>query len=315
MRNATLVIDITYRCNARCAYCRWGDGRTAERRDTAVADLCVEPAILHGAAVGRVVLSGGEPLLHPGLSDVLAYYASADVPERVVITNGLLASEARVQSCHRAGATGFAFSIDAVDETVALAARAMDKGQVHRVLTHLAQAGRYTRAHGLELTVNCVLSSANCELAIIRELARRAAACGASAIKFQPVFDDGFLGAQAPGLRLDGHHAANVRAIADDAPTWGIAANSPAFFRDLAAVCEGRALDGASCGLAGRTFVLQNGGVAVCPWIAACPASTASALADSLRDFDTAKLTCSTGAHCFCLQPRDQDWRLRDAVH
>ena len=100
------------------------------------------PAVLHAAAVGRVVLSGGEPLLDPGLSGMLAHYSSADVPERVVITNGLLASEARIQACHRAGATGFASSIEAVNEPAALAARAMRRGQLRRVLLHLAEAGR-----------------------------------------------------------------------------------------------------------------------------------------------------------------------------
>ncbi len=79
MPPASLIVDVTYRCNARCSYCRWGDGRTSERRDPAVADLCVAPELLRAASVWRVVLSGGEPLLHPQLADVLAHYTAADV--------------------------------------------------------------------------------------------------------------------------------------------------------------------------------------------------------------------------------------------
>ncbi len=313
MTTASLIVDVTYRCNARCNYCRWGDGRTSERRDLMVADLCADPALLRAAGVARVVFSGGEPLLHPHLGDALAYYAAANVPERIVITNGLGATPARVESCRQAGATGFAFSIDAIDEGAAAATRAMSRDQVHRVLVHLADAGRRARHEQLEITVNCVLSAANCSVDIVRQLALRAAACGASAIKFQPVFDDGYLGSNAPGLRLGRPHAAVVRAIAADAPSWGLATNPASFFADLAAVCEGRALDGASCGLGERTFVLQSGGIVVCPWIGARPAGTTDDLPTVLRDFRTATATCGTGAHCFCLQPTDHAWGFRHA--
>ena len=313
MPPASLIVDVTYRCNARCSYCRWGDGRTSERHDTAVVDLCAASGLLRAAGVGRVVLSGGEPLLHPQLTDVLTHYRGAGVPERVVITNGLTATRARVESCRRAGATGFAFSIDAVSEEAAFAARAMSPAQIERALAHLADAGGRARDEGLEITVNCVLSAANCSVELARELALRAAACGASAIKFQPVFDDGYLGSNAPGLRLGRQHATAVRAIAADAPTWGLATNPGSFFADLAEVCEGRALDGASCGLGERTFVLQAGGIVVCPWIGARPAGAIDELPTVLRDFRAATATCGTGAHCFCLQPRDHAWGFRHA--
>ena len=314
MPGASLIVDVTYRCNARCHYCRWGDGHTAERHDLAAAELCAAPSVLRDARVGRVVLSGGEPLLHRQITDVLAHYTAAGVRERVVITNGLTATRTRLESCRRAGATGFAFSIDAIDETAAFSSRAMSGAQVERVLAHLADAGRHARRTELEITVNCVLSAANCSVDTVRQLALRAAACGASAIKFQPVFDDGYLGSKAPGLRLCRRHAPVVRAIGADAPSWGVATNSASFFADLAAVCEGRALDGASCGLGERTFVLQSGGIVVCPWIGARPAGTTDDLPTVLRDFRTATATCGTGAHCFCLQPTDHAWGFRHAV-
>ena len=27
----TTVVDVTYKCNARCRYCRWGDGSAGDR--------------------------------------------------------------------------------------------------------------------------------------------------------------------------------------------------------------------------------------------------------------------------------------------
>lgn len=312
--SATLVIDVTYRCNARCAYCRWGDGRTGEREHLPIRELCLDNELLRASGVDRVVLSGGEPLLHPGLGEVLDHYRRVRVRERVVITNGILATPRRVAQAHERGATGFAFSIDSVDPGIALAARGMTAPQLRLCLAHLRTTGRQAGELGLELTVNTVLSAANCELPAIWDLVDVAARAGATAIKFQPVFDDGYLGKAAPGLRLGPRHSAAVRAIGSDAALWPIATNSPAFFSDLARVCEGGRLDGAACGLGERTVVLQRGGLVVCPWIGARPGVGTSDLPRMRADFQSATTHCGTGPHCFCLQPSGHRWRFRNAV-
>lgn len=314
MEKASLIIDLTDRCNARCRYCRWGDGRTAERRDLPVADLCVSVDTLRAGGVWRVVFSGGEPLLHHRLNDVLSYYADAAVSERVVITNGLLASAARLDSARRAGATGFAFSIDAVDEQTTLATRAMDSTQTVRVLANLKHAASLAERYGLEVTVNCVLSAANCSVETIGTLARSAAKNGASTIKFQPVFDDGYLGNNAPDLQLRAIHAAPILDIEADARNWGITTNPVHFFTDLAAMCAGQEFEGDSCGLGERSLVLQRDGIVVCPWIRARAVRTTNELPTMLQEFRKAKSACRVGPHCFCLQSPEHAWGFRDAV-
>lgn len=306
----SLIIDTTYRCNARCLYCRWGDGNSANRHDPAWQDLCLDPSLLQAAGINRVVFSGGEPMLHPNLDHVLAHYASVGIAERVIITNGLLTTPSKIAAYHRAGATGFAFSIDGADSETARATRNMGDAQIQRVLLHLAEAGTYARTNGLELTINCVLSSANCHLPTIRTLVDHTADCGASMIKFQPIFDDGYLGENAPHLRLDAKHAAAIRAIAQDSQSWRISTNPPTFFADLAASCEGRPLPGKACGLGGRSYVMQRGGLVVCPWIEKVPVGSPDALRIRLKQFETTKTACQTGPHCFCLQPREQRWGM-----
>lgn len=311
MSAASLIIDLTYRCNARCSYCRWGDGRTGERSDLPVGELCISAAILAAAGIGRVVLSGGEPMLHPALATVLAHYTAEGVAERIVITNGLLATRPRVAALHAAGATGFAFSVDSVDPEVAGAARATTAAQLASVLAHLSSAGEYAARHGLELGVNCVLSAANCDLAGVRRLVASAWERGATSLKFQPTFDDGYLGTNAPHLRLGPEHADVILDIGRDAASWPITTNGSAFFADLAATCSGVRLHSRACGLGGRTFVLQSGGLVVCPWIGAPPARGP---APALAAFEEGRKACATGPHCFCLQPRGQVWAPSDAV-
>ncbi len=305
---ATLVVDTTYQCNARCRYCRWGDGLTKTREHHRLEDLCVPRNLQESARIGRVVFSGGEPLVYPHLGAVLSHYRKTAVPQRIVITNGLLATPERLVQTHEAGATGFAFSIDATDDATALVTRGMRAKEQARVMENLEAAGRYARLHGLELTVNCVLSSANCSVQTARELARVAAIHGASSIKFQPVFDDGYLGSHAPELRLDRRDAAEVRAIGLDVQSWAIAANPPHFFEAVAAQCEGQHLLPTSCDLGGNTYVLQGGALVICPWMEGPRVSSAHGVAAALRQFEEVRPSCQTGPHCFCMQPRDQRW-------
>jgi molybdenum cofactor biosynthesis enzyme MoaA len=309
----TLIVDITDRCNARCRYCRWGDGQTKSRAHRPLAEVCADPAVVRAAGISRAVLSGGEPLLHPDLETIIAHYAECGVVERVVITNGLVATQPRLEGCHHAGATGFAFSVDAVDEDVAKMSRAMSASQVEVILRHLGDAAAMAALHNLELTVNCVLSAANCSVDAIRRLADRCADAGARAIKFQPVFDDGYLGENAPELRLSRAHAEVVRAIGTDSARWRISTNATRFFEDVARLCEGGELDANSCGLGGRVLVLQRGGYVVCPWVGARPGRGPSELGLIQSGYQAATKVCKTGPHCFCLQPPGHSWRFLHA--
>jgi MoaA/NifB/PqqE/SkfB family radical SAM enzyme len=276
--------------------------------------LCLTADMMSAARINRVVLSGGEPLLHAGISRVLQHYANVGIPERVIITNGLLASRGRLVSCLNAGATGVVFSIDSSDEAIAQRLRGMTPAQTRQVFAHLVEAGELTRAARAELGVNAVLSAGNCNVETLDRLAADCARVGASRLKFQPVFDDGYLGAVAPELRLGQEHAAAIRAIGRAAKAWSVETNPAAFFESLAAVCEGRLLAGPSCGLGGRSFLLQAGRLVVCPWIRSIGARDATGIADAVDEFRLATSTCATGMHCFCLQPMDQRWNLRNAV-
>lgn len=312
MHGATLVVDVTYRCNARCRYCRWGDGKTGSRNDRPASELCADPAILEAANIGRVVLSGGEPLLHSEIDSVLQHYRSLQIQELVVITNGLVATLARLDARCTAGATGFAFSIDSCPDNDDPCARAMTRAQQERIFKNLRDARSLVDDRGIELTINCVLSAANCSLDAIERLVHCCVECGVSEIKFQPVFDDGYLGLNAPGLALGPEHSAVIRKIGLAASRWMIATNPPQFFDEVASVCEGHVLDGCSCSLDGSSLVLQSGGVVICTWISSTPARTAADLPRLSRDFRQARESCSTGLQCFCLQPRTQTWSFRD---
>ncbi len=85
-----LMLELTYRCNLFCAGC----GRIREHRNTPGETLSVDECLASAAEAGApvVAVSGGEPLLHPGVQEIVDGLVEQ---KRFVYlcTNGLLMQE------------------------------------------------------------------------------------------------------------------------------------------------------------------------------------------------------------------------------
>lgn len=78
-----LVIEVTYKCNARCVFCqRWKDGKLMNKK--MLEDILKQA---DGLAV-NVVITGGEPLVYPNLLEILKKFrrSSYDIH---ICTNGI----------------------------------------------------------------------------------------------------------------------------------------------------------------------------------------------------------------------------------
>ncbi|MBK8098013.1 MAG: radical SAM protein [Planctomycetes bacterium] len=305
-RQTTLVVDTTLQCNMRCVYCRWGDGATRKDSHRAPRDLVLDGALLREAGIDRVVFSGGEPLLHPHLFQVIENYAALCVRSIVVITNGLLASREKLLAMQSAGATGIAFSLDSVAPEIAYRTRRLEAAQLSRVLDHLSVAGAM-RSDAWEVSVNAVLSSANLHPTTLVDLANEVQHRGAGWLKFQPIFDDGYLGSSAPELRLEARHVESVIACGRALSMHSLLSNPTSFWEDLAAMLGGQQFSGSSCGLAGQSWALHRDGLMICPWIQAGTVGDGG-LAAAMRRFVTESNGCRPGANCFCMQKPSHRW-------
>ncbi|SMF02929.1 radical SAM/SPASM family putative metalloenzyme maturase [Desulfovibrio gilichinskyi] len=112
-----MQIEVTTRCNMHCSMCV----KYAPESDIIEADLDFEtfkrlkPAFEH--CEGLVLNGIGEPLLHPQLSEMVAY-ARENMPEKSWIgfqTNGLLLTENLADSLVNAGADTFCISVDSLE--------------------------------------------------------------------------------------------------------------------------------------------------------------------------------------------------------
>ncbi len=87
-----LRISVTDRCNLRCTYCMPERGMTFLPRSALLShDEIVRVAgVAHRLGVTSLRLTGGEPLVRPGLCDLVARLAALGLDDLSLTTNGML---------------------------------------------------------------------------------------------------------------------------------------------------------------------------------------------------------------------------------
>lgn len=160
-----LRVSVTDRCNYRCVYCRTGN-EGAQFSELAIEDYLRMVRIFVSLGVEKIRLTGGEPLLRSGLTDMvreLATLRTAWLPDGTPTEAGLPLDIALTTNGHlldrlaaplkEAGLSRITVSMDAVDaETFTAITRVPHSFE--KVLAGIRQA----RAIGLgPVKVNCVL--------------------------------------------------------------------------------------------------------------------------------------------------------------
>ena len=114
-----LRISITDRCNYRCVYCRTGS-EDARYSELPIADYLRLARIFVDLGIQKVRLTGGEPLLRRGLTDLIRGLAelrtrlSGEALDLAVTTNGHLLED-QATRLKDAGLSRVTVSMDAVD--------------------------------------------------------------------------------------------------------------------------------------------------------------------------------------------------------
>jgi cyclic pyranopterin phosphate synthase len=112
-----LRLSVTDRCTLRCTYCMPLDAVFKPREELLSFDECVRVVtVAAGLGVRSVRVTGGEPLLRPGLPDLIARLVAVPGIEEVALTtNGLLLS-AQAAALRAAGLHRLNVSLDALDD-------------------------------------------------------------------------------------------------------------------------------------------------------------------------------------------------------
>jgi MoaA/NifB/PqqE/SkfB family radical SAM enzyme len=98
------------RCNLSCTYCNEYDSVS---KPVPAAEMLRRIDLLAALATTAVTISGGEPLLHPALDEMIEHIRSRGMIAEM-ITNGYLLTPERIQRLNRAGLDHLQISIDNV---------------------------------------------------------------------------------------------------------------------------------------------------------------------------------------------------------
>jgi cyclic pyranopterin phosphate synthase len=148
---ATVRLSITDRCDLACVYCRPSrrDGYLENRLDDDAWKTMVVALIRAG--VRRVRVTGGEPLMHPRVVDLVAFVASLGVDDLALTTNGTRL-DTLARPLRDAGLRRLTVSIDSLDPE--RFSRMTRGGRLDRVLAGVDAA----RAAGFdEIKINTVV--------------------------------------------------------------------------------------------------------------------------------------------------------------
>ncbi len=112
-----VALNLTRRCNLRCAHCYLDAGTRASGAGDELSTSEVQALLDRIAALSNetmVVLTGGEPLLRPDV-EALARHAADRGLMVVVGTNGMLLDAARVAALQAAGVRAVGISLDSLN--------------------------------------------------------------------------------------------------------------------------------------------------------------------------------------------------------
>ena len=149
-----LRLSLTARCNLACPYCLPDGREPADLLNLSQRLQVVAAAVALGATSLR--LTGGEPLLHPELADLLKALQplrQQGLREIALTSNGTLLTAARAQALREAGLDRITLSLDGADgPSVARMAGLPDGAAGERALGAVLAAIEHARAAGFEPT-------------------------------------------------------------------------------------------------------------------------------------------------------------------
>jgi cyclic pyranopterin phosphate synthase len=135
----TVRVSLTDRCDLACVYCRpsRSDGYLERRLDDEAWMSMIRALIQAG--VRRVRITGGEPLLHPRVTELVGFVASLGVEDLALTTNATLL-QGLARPLRDAGLRRLTVSLDSLDK--ARFWRITRGGRLDRVLSGIESARR-----------------------------------------------------------------------------------------------------------------------------------------------------------------------------
>jgi MoaA/NifB/PqqE/SkfB family radical SAM enzyme len=112
-------IAITNVCNAKCDFCSFAVGKVkkSDFRSASLEGVKEACDVLYDKGIRFLTFTGGEPMIHPDLLEMLAYAGRKGLSP-VLVTNGSMLDDVACEALAGCGVRNVIMSIDAADEGV-----------------------------------------------------------------------------------------------------------------------------------------------------------------------------------------------------
>ena len=311
----TTIVDITYKCNSTCKYCQWGNFNNTYRKHLPLKDTCLSTQTIKVLGTKRIVLSGGEPCLHPKLPQILSYYKKI-VDSVIVMSNGYGLGRKEIAQLVGYGATGITVSLDSINPNESKLIRETPLNMHRQIVSNLKDIGEHHR--DFELGINAVVSHITAKWKSVHNLLEFGQTIGVDYIKFQPIFDDGYVRLNAPHLMLTASDSQELFRIGSLLETLCHPLTNPSgFWKNLSDLTVGKELSSASCNLGSNHSIAIRNNLSVCYWLDKVSYGKVTStlevqdMSKTRNSFEEAKARCKVDFHCFCAQELSHIWETK----
>ncbi len=112
---SSLRLEINSKCNINCKYCHNND--YSNKMDDMSFDEVIKliSELKEKYPLNKILITGGEPLLHPRLEDIIKHISMLGI-KCDMVTNGKLLTESKIKEFERCGLKRIRISIDGIGE-------------------------------------------------------------------------------------------------------------------------------------------------------------------------------------------------------
>lgn len=150
--NLKILLQITERCNMSCIHCF--NASNCEGEDIKLNKLkeVIIPKLLK-AGVTRVTLTGGEPMLHPEIYEIINIFKEFNI-HITICTNGLLFDEELIKNIAELGNTHINVSLDGFSVESHCKFRGIKKENYSKILNNIVLMGKNRILNGIMCSPN-----------------------------------------------------------------------------------------------------------------------------------------------------------------
>lgn len=148
---------VTHQCNLNCTYCEdFGASRNPANKPHENADLACKVLEMIRQASANLILTGGEPLLHPQIETILAYARrKLKFREITLLTNGLVLRDRPEVLTY---VDRLLISLDSIDLDLWHNLVGASRNQAEKILENITWAAECQKTERFQLILNCVLT-------------------------------------------------------------------------------------------------------------------------------------------------------------